>query len=193
MASDLELQPRSEEDQFVAVFTTGRILRFNTALDALRQAKIPVQAEEESGTGLKLSMPVVPTQGPGVFWSLLVPEKAVREAERVLSELPFPITTKPGAWDFLPDSESAEARADATAAKWILTIGFLAIPLFIIAIGATMLARGQDRVDAIGAIGIGLVLAGIILGLVWYSRRWSRRHKTPKESDRQVRADRRGG
>jgi hypothetical protein len=95
MASDLELQPASQEDRFVAVYTTVKILLFNMVLDTLRQAQVPVQAHEETGTGLKLAMPVVPTQGPGVFWTLSVPEKALGDAQRVLSELPFPIGTNP--------------------------------------------------------------------------------------------------
>src|SRR5262249_14378893 len=177
MASDLELQPASEDVRFVPVYTTGRILRFNMALDTLRQAKIPVQAHEETGTGLKLVMPVLPTLGPGVFWTLSVPEESLDEAQQVLSELPFPISTNPGPWDFLSESETAEARADAAAAKWILAIGFLAIPLFFIAFGTIALIRRADRDDAISMIGIGLLFAVIILGIVWQSRRWSARHK----------------
>jgi hypothetical protein len=193
MSSDLELQPWSEADRFVTVYATGRILRFNMALDALRQAQVPVQTQEQSSTGPAYSMPVVPTLGPGVFWSLLVPEKALGEAERVLAELPFPITTNPGFWDLLPDSETPEARADTRAAKRILAVGFLAFSLLIIAAGATSLAHGDNRGQAISLIGIGLVLGGITIGLAWHSRRWSERHKASNESHRQVRAHRRRG
>jgi hypothetical protein len=189
MESDLELKPESEEDRFVAVLTTGRILRFNMALDTLRLAQIPFQAQAETSTGLNLAMPVMPTQGPGVFWSLLVPG----EAQQVLSELPFPITTNPGPWDFVPDSETAEARADATAGKWILAIGFLAIPLFCLAAVLNYLVRGGNRDDGISLLGIGLVLGAIIVGLIWHSRRWVQRHKSSDDSNGGVRARRRPG
>jgi hypothetical protein len=193
MASDLESQPWSEEDRFVAVYATGKIRQFNMALDAIRQAQIPVQTQEESSTGPAHSMPASPTLGPGVFWSLSVPEKALGEAQRVLAELPFPITTIPGPWDLLPDSATPEARADARVAKRILTIGFLAFPLLIIAIGAISLARRETRGGAITMISMGLVLAGIMLGLVWHSRRWSVRHKPSNDPHRKVRAHRRRG
>jgi len=112
MPVDLELHPESQDEQFVAVFTTGKIVQFEMALDVLRQAHFPVLTQENTGTGMKLSMPVAPTPGPGVFWSLSVPEKALGDARNLLSELPFPITTNPAPWDFLPDSTSVEARAD---------------------------------------------------------------------------------
>src|SRR5262249_31503770 len=100
------------------------------------------------------------------------------------------ISTNPGPWDFIPDSETAEARADATAGKWILAIGFLAIPLFFIALGTIALVRGPSRDDAISMIGVGLLFAGIILGIVWYSRRGSPRDKLPNDSHSEVRAHR---
>ena len=180
----LELHPGSEQDRFVAVFTTGKIIQFNMAIDALRQAHIPVQTQENTGTGMQLSMPVAPTPGPGVFWSILVPEKALGDARQVLSELPFPITTNPAPWDFLPDTTSEEARADARAGKWIMAIGFLALQLYLIVIGGAWLALGRDRDIGLGMIASGGVLGAIVVAIVWHSRRWSKRHGTSSGSHR---------
>jgi len=65
MPVDLELHPESQDEQFVAVFTTGKIVQFEMALDVLRQAHFPVLTQENTGTGMKLSMPVAPPPGQG--------------------------------------------------------------------------------------------------------------------------------
>ena len=136
MTSDSEFEPVSDELRLATVFVTGKIIQFDMAVDALKQARVPFQTQEETGTGMKLSMPVVPTPGPGTFWSILVPEKVMPDARQVLSDLPFPITTNPGPWDFLPSRLSEEALADARGQRWILSIGFLLTSAMIIALGS---------------------------------------------------------
>jgi hypothetical protein len=162
----------------VTVFVTGKLIQFDMAVDALKQASIPFQSRVETGTGMKLAMPVAPTPGPGTFWSILVPEKALAGARAVLSELPFPITTSPGPWDFLPPAMSEEARADVRGQRWILAIGFLLLSAIIIAIGGVQLAIGgyRDRGGAFVLIVSGAVMMAIVGGLIWHSWRWLERH-----------------
>ena len=124
MTSDSEFDPESDEIRLTTVFVTGKLIEFDMAVDALKRACVPFQTREESGTGMKLSMPVAPTPGPGTFWSILVPEKALPDARHVLSDLPFPITTNPGPWDFLPPRPSEAALADARGQRWIISIAF---------------------------------------------------------------------
>src|SRR5262249_51749164 len=112
MTSDPEFEPESDEIRLATVFVTGKVIEFDMAVDALKRARVPFQTQEETGTGMKLSMPVAPTHGPGTFWSIRVPEKALSDARQVLSDLPFPITSNPGPWDFLPPRLSEEALAD---------------------------------------------------------------------------------
>ena len=88
MTSDSEFEPESEEIRLATVFATAKVIEFDMAVDVLKRARVPFQTQEETGTGMKLSMPVAPTPGPGTFWSILVPEKALPDARQVLSDLP---------------------------------------------------------------------------------------------------------
>lgn len=86
----------------VVVLSTGQLWQFDMAVDTLKQARIPHFAEEETIGGLRLAMPIAPALGPGVFWTLRVPELDVDKAKLVLAELPFESKTNPDAWDFKP-------------------------------------------------------------------------------------------
>jgi hypothetical protein len=92
----------SSEDRFEPVLITGKPHEIDMAVDTLKQSGIPYQTREETSTGLKLAMPVMRAPGPGTFFSVLVPAKAMPQAQRALAALPFEITTKPGHWDFGP-------------------------------------------------------------------------------------------
>jgi hypothetical protein len=95
------------DDRFnpVAVLSTGQVWQIDMAIDALKRAAVPHMAEEETASGLRLAMPVMPAQAPGVFWTVRVPASQVEKARQVLSELPFEIKTSPDAWDFKPEPE----------------------------------------------------------------------------------------
>jgi hypothetical protein len=92
----------SERMNPVAVLRTGRVWQLDMAVEALTTAHVAHYAQEETATGLRLAMPVLPGPGPGVFWALYVPETQVERAKRVLAGLPFKVKTNPGAWDFHP-------------------------------------------------------------------------------------------
>jgi hypothetical protein len=179
MTSESEFEPVSAEIRLVTVFVTGKVVQFDMAVDALKRAQLPFQTQEETGTGMKLSMPVAPTPGPGTFWSILVLEKVLPDARQVLSDLPFPITTNPGPWDFLPSRLSEEALADARGQRWILAIGFLLLSAMIIALGAALVS-GRQRGDGSAVIVIGLVMLTIVGALIVHSRRWQKTHPGPK-------------
>lgn len=183
MTSDSEFEPESGEIRLATVFVTAKVIEFDMAVDALKRARVPFQTQEETATGMKLSMPVAPTPGPGRFWSILVPEKALPDARQMLADLPFPITTNPGPWDFLPPRLSDEALADARGQRWIIALGFLLTSAVIIAVGCASLASGQDRGDGIAVVVIGMVMMAIVGGLIVHSRRWQKRQpETEKNS-----------
>src|SRR6516162_3711149 len=110
----------SVSDRFVTIFTTGDLVKFNMAVDALEQAGIPHQKQEETATGLRLAMPVAPTPGPGNFWSVLVPSAIIGDARRVLSELPFEVATNPEVWDF---NKGPQVKQAFKLYAWIILIG----------------------------------------------------------------------
>ena len=87
---------------FVTIFCTGQLMKFDMVVNALKEAGIAHQVRGETATGLKVAVAATPAQGPGTFFSVLVPATAETEARRILSTLPFEITANPGAWDFEP-------------------------------------------------------------------------------------------
>jgi hypothetical protein len=105
---------------FVIVLCTGQLMEFDMAVAALTEAGIAHQVRAETATGLKLSLSVMPTMGPGNFFTVLVPASTEAEAKRALAELPFEIGTNPGAWDFAPQP---------TIKGWwkVLVVGVLAL------------------------------------------------------------------
>ena len=116
----------------VVVFRTGQVWQMDMAVNALKEARLAYFSQEENASGLRLAMPVAPTPGPGVCWSLLVPESAVEDAKRVLSELPFEIKTNPDAWDFKP-----EEAVKKTWRTWIVVwLVFLALMTILAILGA---------------------------------------------------------
>jgi hypothetical protein len=86
----------------VVVLRTGQLWQMDMAEEALKQAGIAYFRQEETSSGLRLAMPLMPSAGPGMSFALLVPETAVAKALEVLSAMPFEIKTNPGAWDGLP-------------------------------------------------------------------------------------------
>lgn len=107
---------------FAIVFCTGQLMKFDMAVNAIKEAGVAYQVRAETGTGIRLAMPITPAPGPGRFFTLLVPAGAVAKAQAVLSQLPFEITTNPGPWDFEPRS---------TVKYWwkVFVIGMLTVVL----------------------------------------------------------------
>ncbi len=91
-----------DRTEFVTVMCTGQFIKFDMAVNALREARIPHQVQAETSTGLKLAMPVTAAAGPGRLFTVLVPAEYESKAQEVLSDLPFEVVTNPGPWDFEP-------------------------------------------------------------------------------------------
>jgi hypothetical protein len=87
---------------FVIVLSTGQLIKFDMAVNALKEAGIAHQVRAETATGLKRAVSVTPSPGPGQFFTVLVPACDEEKAKLALSELPFEATTNPGSWDFGP-------------------------------------------------------------------------------------------
>ncbi len=92
----------SEFTKQIVVFRSGRLVQFQWACNALKEAGVPFFTREETSSGLRLAMPATPATGPGISWALLVPQPAVHDAQKILSELPFEVSTVAGVWDFQP-------------------------------------------------------------------------------------------
>lgn len=88
---------------FVVVFRTGKLVELDSAVNVLKEAGIPHFMREETSGGLRMAMSATPAMGPGAWYSLLVPERSLRLAKDILSQLPFEIRTDPGVWDFGPE------------------------------------------------------------------------------------------
>ncbi|KPK95192.1 hypothetical protein AMJ80_05195 [bacterium SM23_31] len=86
----------------VVIFKTGKIFELDMVTNVLQEKGIPFYTQEESLSGIKLAMSLQPTMGPGIWYSVLVPEKAAKDAKFIISELPIDIGTNPDIWDFGP-------------------------------------------------------------------------------------------
>lgn len=91
-----------ERTNFVPVLRTGHLVHLDWASNALDEAGVPYLRREESSGGIRLAMPVVPSVGPGTWWTILVPEESVPRAREILNSLPFEQTTMPDVWSFQP-------------------------------------------------------------------------------------------
>ncbi len=83
----------------VVVFRTGKLWQFEKAVAALKNARIPYTAKEETTNDLRRPNPWSAVPGPLLCRALQVPASELDKANQVLSELPFEIKTNPGAWD----------------------------------------------------------------------------------------------
>jgi hypothetical protein len=82
------------------VFKTGKLHELDMAANVLSEEGIPFFKETESSSGLRLAMPFQPAMGPGIWYSILVPDELKEQAKSVLSNLPFKIGTEPDIWHF---------------------------------------------------------------------------------------------
>jgi len=93
-------------DSFVIVMKTGKLYELEMAKNELENAGVPFFVQQDSSSGLTLAMPLAPTMGPGIWYSVHVPQEFTAEAERVLEALPFETKTNPDVWDFGPTDKT---------------------------------------------------------------------------------------
>ena len=93
---------KTDDTGFTVIFRTGRSYEIEMASNVLTENKIPFHLQEETSGGLKVAMPLRPTPGPGVWWSIHVPKEKIDEARGILSELPMQIDVDADVWHFGP-------------------------------------------------------------------------------------------
>ncbi len=96
----------NNQTNFICVLKTGKTHEHDMAANALKDNGIPFYKEQETSSGLRLAMPFQSTMGPGTFFSILVPEKAIDDAKSILNELPIDLTTDPDVWHFSPNKKA---------------------------------------------------------------------------------------
>jgi hypothetical protein len=99
-------QAEAELGEQVVAYRSGRLYEFDMVADALEAAGVPYFRREESSSGLSFAMPVMPVQGPGITWAILVPRRALRRAKRIIVGLPVSQDMHPGVWGFKPTARS---------------------------------------------------------------------------------------
>ena len=96
----------NNQTNFICVLKTGKTHEHDMAANALKDKGVPFYKEQETSSGLRLAMPFQSTMGPGTFFSILVPEKALDNARNILNELPIDVTTDPDLWHFSPNKKA---------------------------------------------------------------------------------------
>ncbi len=97
-----------ENNRFVPVFATGKRLYFDWARAALDDADIPYFAREYNVAGLRLALPAFPTAGPGISWTIWVPDNVAPAAAEEIESLPFDKVSVPNVWDFCADPDAVK-------------------------------------------------------------------------------------
>ncbi len=113
----------------VVVFRTGQLFQIDWASNTLKEAGIPFFTREETSGGIRIAMPAAPASGPGVWWSVVVPEQFAEKAKEALSELPFEVGTEPGIWDFKPTRKVKIGWKIYAAAALLLSLIFWVVSI----------------------------------------------------------------
>lgn len=87
------------------ILKTGRIIDFDMACNALKEAGIPFVRQSEGHTGIQEAY-VQPVMGPGNYFNLLVPSALKQDAEFILSHLPIENTIDPDFWHYGANKKS---------------------------------------------------------------------------------------
>ena len=118
---------KGKDNEHKVIFSTGKVYEFDMARNLLSDSNIPFYTQEDSISGLRLATPSTPVAGPGISFSILVPEQAIADAKNVLSELPFEIGTEPDFWHFGAGSKTKfgyRIYASIVLALALLFLGF---------------------------------------------------------------------
>jgi len=116
---------KSDDTNFMVIFRTGKSYEIEMASNTLRENDIPFHLQEETSGGLKVAMPVRPSPGPGIWWSIHVPEEKANEAKQILSELPMEVDTDPDIWHFGPTERKKRGWKVFAAIMLLLFLAWL--------------------------------------------------------------------
>ncbi len=111
-----------KDDRFVIILKTGKRYELDMAINALTEATIPYYTQEDGSSGVRLAMPISTSMGPGIWWTIFVPEKAVSRAQEVIERLPFETKTNPDIWDFGP---AKKVKRGFKIYTWVILIVLL--------------------------------------------------------------------
>jgi hypothetical protein len=93
------------ETPYKMIFKTGKLYELDMVASALKERGIPFFQRQETASGVRFAV-TQPAMGPGVWYSVLVPEPVADDALAVLAELPVEPTTEPDVWSFGPTKEA---------------------------------------------------------------------------------------
>ena len=80
-------------DSHIAIFQTNQPHEVLLVQNHFKELGIPHFGQERSVTGLRTAMPLTPVPEPGIAWAIMVPDVAIEDAKRVISDLG--LITKP--------------------------------------------------------------------------------------------------
>jgi len=119
----------SKKHDMMVTYRSGLLYEVDMVADALENADIPFFRQEEIGTS-RFAMPFQPHQGPGMYWTIIVPRRFRSAARKVISEVPVSKKMYPDVWGFNP-SPGAKKFFKAYAVYIFATIIFsLIITIF---------------------------------------------------------------
>lgn len=100
---------RSDED--VMVLRTGKLVEADYLASIFEQEEVPFYRRQETITGIGYTTPLVPTGGPGVFFTLWVPPEVETQARQIMSDLQIVSDPTAANWDVGGDAKSRQAVA----------------------------------------------------------------------------------
>ena len=110
----------------LVVFRTTKQWEFDVAKDALSQNQIPFYSQTENFAGMPTSIAAAPSQAPGSYWFILVPQNAWDRAREVLVEHRLDV-----AQHSVDEELSAEPETDK-ASKYFATFALLMMLSYLI-------------------------------------------------------------
>jgi Putative prokaryotic signal transducing protein len=109
--------------EYCELMRTGKPHETDMAANALTENGIPFIRRQHTGS-LTTSMPLTPSPGLGVSWSIAVPHVALDDARRILTHLPMEVNHTPSQFDFNPQ-QGKRNLARFYAAIFGMIVGFV--------------------------------------------------------------------
>lgn len=91
----------SKKHDMIVTYRSGLLYEVDMVAAALENADIPFFRQEEIGTS-RFAMPFQPHQGPGMYWTIIVPRRYRSAARKVIAEVPVSKKMYPDVWGFNP-------------------------------------------------------------------------------------------
>ncbi len=92
---------RAKKNDMIVTYRSGLLYEVEMVAAAVEQAGVPFFRQEEIGTS-RFAMPFQPSQGPGIYWTVLIPRRFRSAARKVISQMPVSKKLYPDVWGFNP-------------------------------------------------------------------------------------------